>query len=265
MTKIVMVFTFIFSITVFAQKTVSDYSYVIVPDQYEFLNKKDKYQLNSLTVFLFNKYGFHAFLESDRPKNLKICEGIYADLENKNSFLTTKLTVILKDCYGKEIFRSKEGKSKEKIFKNAFHLALRQAFESIEHLQVQQKEILSENTIIEEENTSQIDIKNKSVQAKKEIKNTKNNTIKTVSTDSLITLNTSYQSGKYELVPTPLGYQLYYQKQIIGELLATSTKDIYLVKSDKFIGVGFKQKERFVIERTKKDSNILISLIFNEL
>ena len=39
----------------FSQKSLSDYSYVIVSEQFEFQQEKDKYQLNSLTKFLFNK------------------------------------------------------------------------------------------------------------------------------------------------------------------------------------------------------------------
>ena len=43
-----------FSLTTgFSQKTLSDYSYVTVPEKFEFLSKKDDYLLNSLTKFLF--------------------------------------------------------------------------------------------------------------------------------------------------------------------------------------------------------------------
>ncbi len=51
----VLVFFFLFSIpTSFSQKTLSDYSYVVVSEQFSFQNEKDKYQLNSFTKFLFN-------------------------------------------------------------------------------------------------------------------------------------------------------------------------------------------------------------------
>ena len=37
----------------FSQQTVNDYSFIEVPELFEFLRGKDQYQLNSLTKFLF--------------------------------------------------------------------------------------------------------------------------------------------------------------------------------------------------------------------
>ncbi|MGY0038712.1 hypothetical protein [Pedobacter sp. NJ-S-72] len=44
---------------------------------------------------------------------------------------TTNLTLLLKDCKGNIIFKSKEGKSREKEFKTSYNLALRDAFTSL--------------------------------------------------------------------------------------------------------------------------------------
>jgi len=124
----------------FSQSNLNDYSYVIVPEQFEFLNEKDKYQLNSIMEFLFNKHGFHAFMNTEAP-NSKRCDGLYADLERGKAFLKTKFTILLKNCDGEVVYRSPDGISKFKEFKKAYQDALRKAFNGIEAMEVQQKEI----------------------------------------------------------------------------------------------------------------------------
>ncbi|SHJ17615.1 hypothetical protein [Aquimarina spongiae] len=120
-----------------AQKSVNDYKYVIVPTRYNFLKKDDSYQLNSLTQFLFKKYGFHAILQGQElPADLITngCKGLQADVTKNSGLFITKLVVTLKDCNGREVFASAEGTSKEKDFKTAYHAALRDAFKSVEEL-----------------------------------------------------------------------------------------------------------------------------------
>ena len=56
-----------FITTVYGQKSLSEYGYVEVPRLYEFLYEEDQHQLNSLTKFLFNKYGFNAYFSDELP------------------------------------------------------------------------------------------------------------------------------------------------------------------------------------------------------
>jgi hypothetical protein len=148
--KIVILLLLSMTASGFSQKSLNDYSFVSVPEVYEFLSEKDKYQLNSLTKFLFNKYGFNAYIASELP-NVKRCEGLYSEVHNNSGFIYTKLTVVLKDCNGVEVFKSPEGKSKLKSYKEAYHQALREAFTGIEDLNVNQRElIVYEETYIPE-------------------------------------------------------------------------------------------------------------------
>jgi hypothetical protein len=119
--------------TSFAQKQMSDYKYVIVPTQYEFLKEDDKFQLNSLTKFLFNKYGFTAIMANEEyPTDLKNdnCLAMRADVDKLKGILTTKLQVELKDCSNTIIYTTAVGQSRKKEYKTAYNLALRNAFES---------------------------------------------------------------------------------------------------------------------------------------
>ena len=143
MFRFIIILTFCFISTAgFSQKAVLDnYSYVVVPDKFEFSSGADQYQLNSMSVFYLEKSGFNAFLASTVP-NVNRCEGLYANVEELKMLFGTKLEVVLNDCNGQEVYRSREGKSKYKEYDKAYQDALRKAFKSIEDLRVKQKDIV---------------------------------------------------------------------------------------------------------------------------
>lgn len=92
---------------------------MVVPNQYAFLGYDDKYQLNSLTKFLFNKYGYTAFLEGEElPADLQAngCLAMYANLLEDSSMFKTKLQLEVKDCNGTVIKRSETGETREKAY-----------------------------------------------------------------------------------------------------------------------------------------------------
>lgn len=137
MKKLLFLFTLIVSKSVFAQKTINDYKYIIVPNQFEFVKSPDKYRTSSLTKFLFNKYGFTAYLSSDKLPNDLVqnrCLALIASVKNNSNMFTTKNLIELKDCNNNVVFTSQEGKSKEKDYKKAYHEAIRGAFSSVKKM-----------------------------------------------------------------------------------------------------------------------------------
>ncbi len=134
------IFIFFASFIAKAQKTLSDYSFVVVPEQFDFVNEKNKYELNSMTQFYFAKYGFNAYLANQVP-NVKRCDGLYADVTEERAILATRLKITLKDCNGTTIYTSDLGKSKVKEYKLAYQDALRDAFISVGAQGVAQKDI----------------------------------------------------------------------------------------------------------------------------
>lgn len=122
----------------FSQESVNDYKYVVVPNQYDFLKEKNQYQLNALTEFLFNKYGYTAFLEDeDFPVDLVLnkCLALYVDVkEQKGGMFKTKLVITLQDCKGEEVYSSTVGESRKKSFDKSYNEALRDAFKSYQLL-----------------------------------------------------------------------------------------------------------------------------------
>lgn len=122
----------------FAQEELNPYKYVIVPKKYDFLKEEDKFQLNSLTKFLFEKKGFNTIFEDQTyPSDLAAnpCLGVTVYVLDDSSLFTTKFNIQLKDCYNKVVYTSEDGKSKEKEYKKAYQEALRKSFVSIEALE----------------------------------------------------------------------------------------------------------------------------------
>ncbi|MFZ0489712.1 MAG: hypothetical protein WAM00_05655 [Salegentibacter sp.] len=117
-----------------AAQDLNEYKYVIVPQTYDFMKREDQYQLNSLTKFLFEKYGFEAVMkDEDRPEDLRKnnCLGLRADVKNNSGIFVTKMKVLLEDCNGNVVFESEEGRSRTKQYKQAWQEALRDAFNSV--------------------------------------------------------------------------------------------------------------------------------------
>lgn len=124
-----------------AQKRLSDYSFVVVPDEFEFLSKANQYQLNDMAKYYLTKNGFNTYYFSELP-SVDNCDGLWADVESISGFTRTKILVILKDCKGIEVYRSQPGASKQKEYKKSYQDALRKAFLSFEELNVQQKAVV---------------------------------------------------------------------------------------------------------------------------
>jgi len=137
MKKIIFILAFfIGNVTAIAQD-LSEYKYVIVPEAFEFSKEENQFQLNALTKFLFEKYGFETLMKSEeKPRDLQenYCLGLTAIVKDNSGLFVTKLVVQLEDCRGNIVFETKEGRSRIKDFKDAHHEALRDAFSDIEKL-----------------------------------------------------------------------------------------------------------------------------------
>ncbi|WP_203293776.1 hypothetical protein [Luteirhabdus pelagi] len=149
-----------FSTMVFGQDVLNNYSYVVVPEQYDFLEGKDRYQLNSMTRFYLEKHGFNAYMAGKVP-NFKRCDGLYADVVKNRAFLRTDLQIIFKDCNGSIVFEGPEGRSKFKEFRKAYQVALREALSAMETMGVRQPKVLpdaetNEIAAVEKESTTPV-------------------------------------------------------------------------------------------------------------
>tara|TARA_B110000902_G_C14255445_1_gene567687 strand:+ start:521 stop:1339 length:819 start_codon:yes stop_codon:yes gene_type:complete len=236
----------LFTLSISAQKSVNDFKYIIVPSQFEFQNNAGDFQLNEMTKFLFNKYGFIALLSTEVfPKDLgeNNCLALTAHLRKKSSLFTIKMKYDLVNCYNEIIFTSIESPSKNKDYERAYHESIKKTFKSIEILNYKYSE--KENTVFEE--TLEM-VENKIVF--KEEKSSKiieevekiveiviepEFVAKEISNDLLYAQETN---DGYKLIDTA--------PKLMYILQATSLKDVYTLKNKN--GILFKQNEKWFVE-----------------
>jgi hypothetical protein len=165
------------SFSAFSQISINNYKYVIVPEKFDFLKEKDEHQLNSLTKFLFNKYGFEAVMEgSEYPTDLALnrCLALDADVLNESNLFKTKLKIELKDCNDKLVHTTALGESRVKEYKKAFNQALREAFKNLAKLNYKyepNESITSISTAVQA--PAKAEVSQEIAELKKEIQNLK--------------------------------------------------------------------------------------------
>ena len=253
-------------------QSVNDYKYVIIPEKFDFLNEKDQYQMNSLTKFLFNKYGFEAYIA--KSDNLPLdytrngCNALYADIVEVSGMLRTKLLVKLLDCNDAVVFTSEEGSSKLKEYKKSYHEALRRAFESIDDLNYSYKK---NSTVVIEEVISTVVKEEKPLTVKtEEVKDVEplSNEIQeesVSSTESSVMLAVqSYVStdGAFEAITAGSSIQFFENSQKIGEVTNVTVDAPFQVKTTQFSGKGYLKEGRLIVERVIKGIADPIEMIF---
>ncbi len=220
----IIVLLFLVFVSGFSQTNLNKYKYVIVPNQYDFLNKADQFQLNSLSEFLFNKYGFVALMEgSEFPEDLKNdrCLALTSNVINDKKLFKTILTIILKDCNNKEVYKSKEGESREKEYKIAYNQALRGAFKSLSTLN-HKYEPTTKNSVASSQLPTVIEQKNLDKVKEEKI----DQPIKTINTP-IVTNNSNILYAQ----AIDNGFQLVDSKpKVVYRMLKTSKNSVFLVE-----------------------------------
>jgi len=222
-----------------AQKDINNYKYIIVPKKFDFLKTEDQYQLNSLTKFLFNKYGYEAyFLDDKLPDDLnnERCLALMSDVsEKKGGMFKTKLVIVLKDCFGKVVMTSQIGESRLKAYDKSFNEALRDAFMTYQNTDYNY--VPAQNAITDQPESVAVSNKELEVVAEKNIEK------KTIVAPALIVGVTGNNEETDEEIVNYDSETIYYaqaidngfqvvnsEPKIIMVLLNTSAKDVFIVK-----------------------------------
>ena len=117
-----------------AQTNLNNYKYVLVPERFDCQKEDNQYALNTIAKMLLEDKGFVAIMGNDQtPPEVAAnkCNALKAEVTQKKGIFVTNLSLILKDCQGNIVFKSKEGKSREKEWQPAYQEALRDAFTSL--------------------------------------------------------------------------------------------------------------------------------------
>jgi len=254
-------------------QSVNDYKYVIIPEKFDILKEKDQYQMNSLTTFLFKKYGFDAYLA--KSDNLPLdytrngCNALYADVVENSGMLRTKLQVKLLDCNDAVVFISEEGSSKLKEFRKSYHEALRRAFESIEELHYSYKknssaEVKEVTSISNTVATTPLVVNTQEVEKIDSLPNEKQEESVSPTESSVMLAVQSYVStdGAYEALTAGSSIQFFENSQKIGEVTNVHVASTFEVKTTQFSGKGYLKEGRLIVERIIKGIADPIEMIF---
>lgn len=229
MNRLVVVFCMFLATLAYAQKNMNQYKYIIVADKFDFLKKSNQYQTSSLTKFLFNKYGFKAYLENENlPKDLtgNRCLALTATVVDNSGFLKTKNKIELRNCKKELVFATAEGISRQKDYKKAYHEAIRKAFNSLKKINYKY------------ENKEEILVKKEPI--KKQLPQ-KNTIVK-----SQEVLYAQQKGNGYQLVNT--------KPEIVFEVLKTSKPTFFILKNKK--GILFKENNNWLVEYYENDKLI---------
>jgi len=132
--KILFIFTVLFSTALSAQDQLNNYKYIVVPNQFKFQKQAGQYRVNGLTKFLLEKQNFTVLLEEDTLPEDAIqnnCLVLKTTAIDNSSMFKTKIKFQFKDCQGKVVYTTEEGESREKKYIVAYNEAVRQAFSSL--------------------------------------------------------------------------------------------------------------------------------------
>lgn len=224
----------------YSQTSINNYKYVIVPERFSFLKEDDQYGLNITTKLLLMQKGFTVFMGNEKlPPEVAAnrCSALMAEVTQKKGFFVTNLTLLLKDCQSNIIFKSKEGKSREKEFPVAYDGALKDAFSSLNDVPYKYDSTLA----TQQQQPAAAPAMQPTAQAPAPAS--------AAATEITGTLYAQVIPNGYQLIDTS-------PKKVLT-LLKTSLPDNYIADAGTYSGVVFKKNEEWIFEYYK--DNKLVS------
>jgi hypothetical protein len=229
-----------FAIAARSQNTINNYKYVLVPQKFDFLRSDDQYGVNTYTKSLLERVGFTAFLTNETlPPEIAAnkCNALKAEVVEKKKFLTTALTLLLKDCQGNVVFKSGEGKSSAKEWTVAYSEALQNAFASLNAAQYK----YDSTKAIQPTETGTSAVPPASVAPSAAVVAG----TAAVTAESNSVLYAQLSSNGYQLVDTT-------PKKVMT-LLKTSQQDIFIADDGVLKGIVFRKNNEWFFEYYKND------------
>lgn len=228
---ILLITTSLFSQTV----NLDNYKYVIVANKFDFLKEVNQYQTSSLTKFLLQKKGFVVFIENEAIPTEVVnnrCLTLFAKVVDESSMFTTKSRIQLEDCYGKTVYTSEIGRSKNKDYKKAFQESIRKAYTSMDDFEYSFNKAINANNPVR-------------ILAESKI----------VNVDSKVIVNPDVHQIKVDKIVIDVlyaqsienGFQLVDLKpEVVFKILKTNVKDVYIINYKN--GIFYKVGEKWFAE-----------------
>ncbi|MDG2194304.1 MAG: hypothetical protein P8K77_05535 [Polaribacter sp.] len=245
---------FLMTFSMVAQKSIHNYKYIVVSEKFSFLRTLDQYKTSSLTKFLFNKYGFTAYLDSEKLPadfNKNRCLALFADAKDASNFMQTKIVIELKDCDNNVLFVSTYGKSKIKTFKEAYHEAIRKAFKYFEKLEYKYAPIKVIEKVVDTTHS-----KPKTVEKTPVVETKPAAILKTTKSVPVAVKKKTVTANGLYAYPSKLGYELKDRAtlKIVFTMLKTNLTDVYIVKENN--GILYKRKDSWFMEFYRNNKRV---------
>ncbi len=213
----------------FGQKSIPNkQQFVVVKSTFDFLKQVDRYKANSFTKFLFSKAGYEVYLDNEElPSQLYYnkCSALYVDVKDKSNLFATKNYIELVDCNGKLLYTSKLGVSKYKDYERSYRQSIRNAFSTIENLNVIFSSFYSEQT-------KNLKNENKNQELKEFLETKEIKTPVIVATDTPSKEKKTPNNNVLSAQKNKMGFQLLNSNnELVFEILITSNKDVFIIKN----------------------------------
>lgn len=256
--KKILFLAFLMSFAFAKAQSLNNFKYVVVDNQYDFQSQSNEYRLNELIIFELEKQGFTAFRNNQvipEDMNRGICNTLYVAIK-KSGFLNTTLDYSLNDCQGNTIVELPRGSSQIKDYQKAYFDATRQAFQYFEGLDYQYVGTYKKDAYLEPQALkTQKDAVVTSIPAQElVIEKAINPNLKKepeiTPAANVIAMDFQEKSDNaFALKFSESGdtFQLYRHGIAVGSG-RKSAAGVFLVSSDFFTGIGFKQDNSFIIE-----------------
>jgi hypothetical protein len=248
------------SISLFSQvEKLNNYKYVIVSEKFDFVKSTDEHQTSSLTKFLLKKKGFNVFLSNEKlPEELSAnrCLALNVIVLDKSGMFTTKNYIQFSDCYKNVIFTTKEGKSKDKEYRRAYHEGIRNSFNTMSNFDYSYTP-LEKNTATEKEAILQEKLK-----IERPIVKTTPKVFLTPAVNIKVSKQKKIASNSLDILfaqPKNNGFQLVNMKpEVVFVILNTNVKDVFIIKDKN--GIIYKKGDNWMSEYY--ENNQLIKKIY---
>lgn len=236
-----------------------NYQYVQVPERFEFQDSENKFQLNALTAFLFDKFNFTALYKEPVPEGVDPCEVLTAEVHDESGLFRTRLYVTLENCHNEVVFKSQTGDSREKDFKRSFPEALRNAFKSVEALDHRYT-----GKVVVDPSLPALDEKRDAVSKGEENKPAVMDEDEVPGKDSFQFTN---GSQRYILKETASGFNLYKEGEetIFSRMIRSGRGENYLYSSGDISGNAyFDDDGNLIVEYLDSRSDQVITLVYQK-
>jgi hypothetical protein len=227
------------------------YQYILVPDKFDFVSETDQYQTSSLAKFLLEKKGFKVFLNSDKlPEDLQInrCLALFVAIKDESSMFTIKNTLEIKDCFGKILFSSQEGRSKEKDYKKGYQEAIRNAYNTMTDFNYSYNPALVDAKKDKKDESLIADIDSTTSNKTQKVVRTPDVEIGTIKEKTILskTVDILYAQTKNN------GFQLVNSApEVVFLILKTNVKNVFIIQDKN--GILYKLGENWIAEFYEKN------------